>query len=105
MSHEQQEQDHRYWDRHNGLLISIISGVIALGMTLILGSYGYTWIELKAEQEEKRAWRTEYQRVLDRKFEEVKQGQDKLLSIVHDNNTTTKDILLQILNEQKKIRR
>jgi hypothetical protein len=93
---------HRYWDRHVGLLTSIISGAVALGITLILGSYGYTWLEMKAEQEEKRVWRKDFQGELDKKFVEVKQGQEKLATVLYESNATTKDLLEQILQGQKK---
>ncbi len=93
---------HRYWDKHVGLLASIISGVVALGITLILGSYGYTWLEVKAEQEEKRVWRKDFQEELDKKFMEVKQGQKELTTAIHETNMTTKTMLSEILNEQKK---
>lgn len=93
---------HRYWDKHVGLLTGIISGTVALGITLILGSYGYTWLEVKAEQEEKRVWRRDFQEELDKKFTEVKQGQKELVATVNETNTTTKMMLSEILNEQKK---
>lgn len=94
---------HRYWDKHVGLLTSIISGTVALGITLILGSYGYTWLEVKAEQEEKRVWRRDFQEELNKKFTEVKQGQKELVATVTDTNMTTKTMLSEILNEQKKM--
>lgn len=93
---------HRYWDKHVGLLTGIISGLVALGITLILGSYGYTWLEVKAEQEEKRVWRKDFQEELDKKFTEVKDGQKELTTVIHQSNVTTKMMLSEILNEQKK---
>jgi hypothetical protein len=93
---------HRYWDKHSGLLMSVISGVTALGVTLVLGSYAYTWVEVKAEQEEKRIWRKEYNDELDRKFSEIKQGQKELSENVRESNTATKDMLKQILDKVNK---
>lgn len=94
---------------HN-ILVNIIGGVTVLGITLILGSYGYTWGELKAEQDEKHQWRKEHQEVLDKRFDEIKEGQkelqhgqDNLEDLVNRNQDNTKDILKEILEEQKKI--
>ena len=89
-------------DALHNVHISVIGGIVALGMTLILGSYGYTWGELKAEQEEKRLWRKEHQELLEKKFDEVKQGQEKLNEELRRSNTDTNDMLKQILEEQKK---
>lgn len=96
------EYTHRYWDKHNGLLMGMISGIVALGTTLILGSYGYTWIEIKTEQEEKRVWRKDFKDALDAKFAEVTKGQAELSDKLHASDVTTKTILSEILAEQKR---
>lgn len=88
----------------NGLLIRILAGVISLGIILILGSYGYTRSEIQAEQDEKKEWRKEHQQVLDKRFNELKQGQDKLTDTINRTTDDTKDILKQILEEQRKVR-
>lgn len=93
---------HRYWDKHARLLTVLISGVVALGTTLILGSYGYTWVEMKAEQEEKRVWRKDFQEQLDKRFAEVKEGQKELADNVRESNTATKDMLQRILLKLEK---
>lgn len=100
---ENSTHKHKYWDDHTGLLVGVLSGAIGLGTTLILGSYGYTWVEIKSEQEEKRIWRNEYNKELDKKFEEVKERQEKLTTMVHENNTQIKDMLVRILNEQARL--
>jgi len=89
-------------DNRNSMMMPIIGGVMALGATLVLGAYGYTWSEMKSEQEEKHQWRTEHQQVLDKKFEEVKQGQEKLVDAITKSTDDTKDILKQMLEEQRK---
>jgi hypothetical protein len=85
------------------LMLKIIAGVISLGTILVLGAYGYTWSEMKGEQDEKRQWRTEHQRVLDKRFDELKQGQEKINDTVNRNTDDTKMMLQQILDEQKRV--
>lgn len=87
----------------NDMTIKVISGVVSLGAILVLGSYTYTWSEMKSEQEEKREWREKHQEMLDRRFEEVKQGQQKLVDMIDKNTDNTRDMLQQILNEQKRV--
>lgn len=87
----------------NKLAMTIIGGAVFLGLTLIMGSYGYIWSEMRLEQEEKREWRQEHQRVLDKRFDELKQGQDKLEETVNKSANDTKQILQQILDEQKRV--
>jgi hypothetical protein len=89
----------------NGMTIKILSGVVSLGIILILGAYGYTWSEMKSDQDEKREWRQEHQRVLDKRFEEIKQGQEKLGDKFDKNTNDTKDILQEILVEQRQMNR
>jgi hypothetical protein len=84
------------------LMFRIIAGVVSLGTVLVLGAYGYTWSEMKGEQEEKRQWRQEHQRVLDKRFDELQQGQEKLNDTVNRNTDDTKVLLQQILDEQKR---
>jgi esterase/lipase len=86
-----------------GLMLKIIAGVVSLGTILVLGAYGYTWSEMKGEQDEKRQWRTEHQRVLDKRFDELKQGQEKINDTVNRNTDDTKMMLQQILDEQKRV--
>lgn len=85
------------------LILKFIGAFASLGVVLILGAYTYTWNEMKDEQEEKRQWRMEHQRVLDKKFDEVRKGQDRLEDVVNKNTNDTKDILVEILIEQKKV--
>jgi len=87
---------------HNGMVMPIISGVLALGITLVLGAYGYTWSEMKNEQNEKHQWRSEHQQVLDKKFKEVKEGQQKIEELVRRKEEDTSMILKEILDEQRK---
>lgn len=99
------EYTHRYWDKHNGMLMGIISGVIALGTTLVLGSYGYTWLEINGEKEEKRVWRKDLQESLDSRFSEVRKGQLELSEKINASGEVSKTLLLEILAEQKKNRK
>lgn len=87
---------------NNSIFVTIMGGVIAFILTLVLGSYGYTWGESKAEREEKTAWRSEHEKGLEKKFDEVKQWQKEITESINKNNDTTKDLLKQILDEQKK---
>jgi hypothetical protein len=80
----------------------MMGGTVAFILTLVLGSYGYTWGELKSEQEEKTAWRAKHEELLERKFEEVRIGQEKLKDSFERTNNDTRELLKQILEEQKK---
>jgi hypothetical protein len=99
------EYTSRYWDKHNGMLMGIISGAVALGTTLVLGSYGYTWLEINGEKEEKRVWRKDLQESLDTRFSEIKKGQSELSEKVNASGEVSKALLMEILAEQKKQRR
>jgi len=85
------------------MTMKVISGVVSLGVVLVLGAYTYTWSEMKSEQDEKRQWRQEHQRVLDKRFDEIKQGQEKLVGMIDKNTDNTRDMLQQILVEQKRV--
>lgn len=85
------------------IAMKFISGVVSLGTVLVLGAYGYTWSETKTEQEEKRNWRVEHQRVLDNKFDELKKGQEKLEGVLNVGILDTKYMLQRILDEQKRL--
>lgn len=87
---------------NNSLFVSIMGGTIAFILTLVLGSYGYTWGESKADTEEKAQWRSEHEKLLERKFEEVRQGQEKLKDSFERTNTDTRELLKQILDEQRR---
>lgn len=87
----------------NDMTMKIISGVVSLGVILVLGAYTYTWSEMKGEQDEKRQWRTEHQRVLDKRFDELKQGQERIAETFNRSSDVTKEMLQQILNEQKRV--
>jgi len=84
-------------------VMKLISGVVSLGVVLVLGSYGYTWSESKGEQVEKREWRQEHQRVLDKRFDELKRGQEKLEMTIERNTSSVEAMLQEILNEQKRV--
>lgn len=88
--------------KRNGMINPIISGVVFLGITLIMGSYGYIWSEMKGEQDEKREWRKEHQQVLDKRFDKLEQGQDKIQESVNRNEIDNKVLLNEILIEQRK---
>ena len=86
----------------NGMFVSLVSGGVTIILTLILGSYGYTWSETGRQETEKHEWRKDHEVVLDKKFDEVKQGQKQLADAVSKNNDQLQQILLQILDEQRK---
>lgn len=87
---------------NNSMFVSMMGGTIAFILTLVLGSYGYTWGESKADGEEKAQWRAQHERLLERKFEEVRQGQEKLKDSFERTNTDMKELLKQILEEQRR---
>lgn len=86
----------------NNLLMAVIGGLMALVTTLILASYAYTWAESNKQTDEKVQWRKEHQQVLDKKFEEVKQNQQRLADRIEESNDKTRDLLQQVLEEQRK---
>ena len=85
------------------VIMSFLSGIISLGLVLVLGSYGYTWSETKSGQEEKREWRKEHQAILDKRFDALERGQDKIERTLDIKINETKDMLQQILNEQQRV--
>lgn len=85
------------------LMLKVMTGVISLGVMLVLGAYGYTWSESRDQAQEKYQWRTEHQKVLDKRFDELKQGQEKVSDKIDKNTDDTREMLQQILNEQKRV--
>lgn len=86
---------------NNSMFVSMMGGTITFILMLILGSYAYTWNELKSDGEEKAQWRLQHERQLDRKFEEVKLGQREVRDSLERSNNDTRDMLKQILDGQK----
>jgi len=84
-------------------VMKLISGVVSLGIILVLGAYTYTWSEMKGEQDEKRSWRTEHERILDKRFDELKKGQEKLTDQINKSSDDTKELLQKILDEQRRV--
>jgi hypothetical protein len=87
---------------NNSMFVSIMGGIVAFILTLVLGSYSYTWSEAKSDQEEKNEWRAKHEERLDRRFDEIKQGQDKLRDSIEKINDNTNSLLKEILEEQKR---
>ena len=84
-------------------LIPIFMGAgFALVTTLLLGSFIYTWSETGDQTKEKQQWRDRHEISLDKRFAELKQGQKDLTDLVNKSNDNTKDILWQILEEQRR---
>jgi membrane-associated HD superfamily phosphohydrolase len=81
------------------VLFSIIAGIVT---TLLFGSYVYTWSESNGQDVEKREWRKEHQQVLDKRFEEIKQGQKEISAQNEKNYDRTQELLQQLVEEQKK---
>lgn len=86
----------------NSFFVTMVGGAMALITTLILASYAYTWAESSKNVEEKTQWRKEHQQVLDKKFEEVKQIQERLADKIEQSNDRTRDLLQQVLEEQRR---
>jgi hypothetical protein len=89
--------------RGNDMTMKVLTGVVSLGTLLVLGAYGYTWSEGRDQNQEKYQWRQDHQRVLDKRFEELRQGQDKLADKLDKNTGDTKEMLQKILDEQKRV--
>lgn len=73
-----------------------------LVVTLILGSYIYTWNESIIQTKEKMVWRDQHERNLDKKFDEVRIKQDKIEVAIHEANRETLGILQELVDEQRK---
>jgi len=79
-----------------------VGAVFTLTTTLLLGGYVYTWSETGRQDDEKKVWRNEHNRLLDNRLDEMKKKQDKLEALVIDNGVVVKDLMKQLLEEQKK---
>lgn len=98
--------DHNYHDTSNkeqDVFMKFLGAIVSLGIILVLGSYGYTWVEAKDDQEEKRDWRKDHQAQLDRRFDDLKHGQERLEDALNKNNEESKNMLQKILDEQRKV--
>jgi hypothetical protein len=81
----------------------VISGLVSFGIVLILGAYSYIWSEVKSGEQEKHEWRQEHERVLDRRFSEIRQGQEKLQRDIERNTSSVEFLLQKILEEQRRV--
>ena len=90
-------------ERGRDMTMKVLAGVISLGTILILGAYGYTFSQSRDDAQEKYQWRQDHQRVLDKKFDEVKQGQEKLADKLDRNTSSVEGMLQKILDEQKRV--
>ncbi|MEM4360110.1 MAG: hypothetical protein QXT45_06240 [Candidatus Bilamarchaeaceae archaeon] len=70
--------------------------------TLIVGSYAFTWGISKDEQQEKQQWRDRHEARLEKKFDEINQNQKELTEAVYKSKEDMKELLLEILREQRK---
>jgi hypothetical protein len=75
---------------------------VSLLITLVLGSYAFTWKEIQVEQDEKRQWRDKHEAQLDKRFDEVKASQKELTDAVYKSREDIRQLLLQILEAQTK---
>ena len=88
---------------------TMMLGVTGTIMILMLvGGYSYTFSADNAQDTEKERWRSEHNRVLnqrfsevDKQFEGVKQGQDKIEKKVDEKAEKVETILRDILIEQR----
>lgn len=86
----------------SNIVATIIGVTCTLMSTLLLGGYAYTWSMSEKEEQEKREWRQHHSEMLDKRFDEVKQKQDKLMETVNDSMIDVRELLKQILDEQAK---
>lgn len=88
---------------------TMMLGVTGTIMVLMLaGGYTYTFSADNGQDAEKERWRSEHNRVLnqrftevDKQFESVRQGQDKIEKKVEEKAEKTETILRDILIEQR----
>lgn len=82
-----------------GGLVAVVSTLIG---SLLLGSYLYTWSADGKQTDEKKEWRSEHNRVLDKNFDELKQNQKNIEKVVTENQKDVQKTLQEILLEQRK---
>ena len=86
----------------NGQAVKFILGVSGTLLVLVvIGSYGFTLAVEQSLITEKERWRSEHNRVLDRRFDEVKQGQEKIEKKVEQTAEKTGELLKEILMQQQ----
>ena len=76
-----------------------VSGTLIV--LVLIGSYGYTMSADLSQDTEKERWRSEHNRVLNQRFEEVKQGQEKIEKKLDEKAEKTDAVLREILIEQR----
>lgn len=86
----------------NSTFSTVVGIVCMLVITLLLGSYAYTWTGFEEDRREKSEWRKSHDEQLDKRFSEVKQGQDKVTEVVNRSNEDVKELLRQLLEEQRR---
>lgn len=87
----------------SGSLNVFISIGATLIVTLILGSYVYTWLESDNQSKEKKEWRIQHEQTLDKRFDELKLKQDRIETAVHESHDQTALLLQQLIDRNKAI--
>ena len=80
---------------------AIIGAMCTLFVLVVVGSFGYSMSIEQSQNTEKERWRSEHNRVLDRRFDEVKQGQEKIEKKVEQAADRTDELLREILMQQQ----
>ncbi len=86
----------------NSVKAGLIGIVATLVGSLLLGSYLYTWSADGKQEEEKKQWRSEHNRVLEKNFDDVKENQKNIEKVVTENQKDVQKTLQEILLEQRR---
>ena len=82
-----------------GGLIAVVSTLIG---SLLLGSYLYTWSADKEQATEKKEWRSEHNRVLEKSLQEIKETQKADNQENKTYQQQVRETLQKILLEQQR---
>ena len=82
-----------------GGLIAVVSTLIG---SLLLGSYLYTWSADKEQTTEKKEWRSEHNRVLEKSLQEIKETQKQTAQETKENQNQVRETLQKIFLEQQR---
>ena len=82
-----------------GGLIAVVSTLIG---SLLLGGYLYTWSADKEQTTEKKEWRSEHNRVLEKSLQEIKETQKQTAQETKENQNQVRETLQKIFLEQQR---
>ena len=86
----------------NSVKAGLIGIVATLIGSLLLGSYLYTWSADGKQTEEKKEWRSEHNRVLEKNLQEIKETQKQTAQETKEYQNQVRETLQKILLEQQR---